>query len=298
MDFITRIRTNMRMVRACFSFMWQRKIFLLIPVLKVAILSGVTIPLGYTFIASLGVYARQYHASPLAKTDILKFPGSLTIHAITILVFLMIIILTLFLFNILALTVTHLTLYALEGKEVSFAHATKKSFSRITTVALWSVVQLGVAAVLSLSRSKGRGGGQSGMRRVVSNVLGASWHVVTFFMYPVLATENLKVRNSLQRSYQLFKEKFGDVIIVVTAFNLMSIVPLLLLFFFYRLFPRFAFFGFDIRVIWASVVAMLFFSLLITTAKTIFKTALYCFATGRSTGSFSRSDLHAQIIKK
>jgi hypothetical protein len=70
---------------------------------------------------------------------------------------------------------------------------------------------------------------------LVSNLLGLAWNLGTMFVIPVIALEDLPVRESLRRSASIFKSKWGESVVaqgtvglavMLAAFPAMLVVAL------------------------------------------------------------------------
>lgn len=97
----------------------------------------------------------------------------------------------------------------LRGGDPTVKDGFRIAFSRMGPIAGWALLSATVGLVLNMVSGKGDKKG-SGIRTLISNLLGAAWNVVTFLVVPVLAIEGLGPVKALKRSWELLKKSWGE----------------------------------------------------------------------------------------
>jgi hypothetical protein len=97
----------------------------------------------------------------------------------------------------------------LRGGNPTVRDGFKIAFSRMGPIAGWALVSATVGLLLNiLSGKKGDKGGGAG--RIVSQLLGTGWNILTFLVVPVLANEGLGPIKALKRGWELLKKSWGE----------------------------------------------------------------------------------------
>jgi len=97
----------------------------------------------------------------------------------------------------------------LRGGDPTVKDGFRIAFSRIGPIAGWALLSATVGLVLNIVSGKGDKKG-SGIRTLISSLLGAAWNIVTFLVVPVLAIEGLGPVKALKRSWELLKKSWGE----------------------------------------------------------------------------------------
>lgn len=115
----------------------------------------------------------------------------------------------------------------LRGGDPTVKDGFRIAFSRIVPIAGWALVSATVGLILNMVSGKGDKKG-SGVRTVISSLLGAAWNIVTFLVVPVLAVEGLGPIKALKRSWELLKKSWGEQIAgtlsIGTVFGLIGVL--------------------------------------------------------------------------
>ncbi|MGH2710434.1 MAG: DUF6159 family protein [Actinomycetota bacterium] len=178
----------------------------------------------------------------------------------------------------------------LEGGDPTLSDGLRLAWSKKGKIAAWAAVSATVGLILrSLEERAGFIG------RIVINIIGAAWSVITFFVVPVLLYEPLGVGQGIKRSATIFKQRWGETFVGAGAIGIASIIIAI------PLGVATGVLG-VISVPLAVIVGVLGFGLLIavsTALSGIFNAALYRYATtGQAPGSFSEEDLRGSFKQK
>jgi hypothetical protein len=92
----------------------------------------------------------------------------------------------------------------LEGRQVSTRDGWIAARQRLGIIAAWSLLVCTVGALLRLLEQRLPLGG-----KIVAALVGLSWSLATLFAVPVLAYENLGPLETLRRSSQIFRRRWG-----------------------------------------------------------------------------------------
>jgi hypothetical protein len=72
----------------------------------------------------------------------------------------------------------------------------------------WTMVSIAVGLLLQVIAQRFRLAGA-----LASRLLGMAWNLATMFVVPVIALEDLPVRDSMRRSASIFKSKWGESVV-------------------------------------------------------------------------------------
>jgi hypothetical protein len=183
----------------------------------------------------------------------------------------------------------------LDGGEVTFADGMRAARGRLGVILQWSLVQLIVGALISAIQSVLREGVGSLVSSLIGGLANASWSVATFFVIPVLALEGVGPRDAFNRSTSILKEQWGEGITGSASIGLITLVLGYL--------PAGILIAGGVALvdqypapggvlIALGVIVALVASLLQVTLGTVFRVALYRFATaGEAPGHFTQAQL-------
>ena len=166
------------------------------------------------------------------------------------------------------------------------------SFSRIGVIVAWVLVEVTfVGPIFSLiEHNRILKDKSDKVAAIIASTLGMVWSesLVTFFVVPVIAYENLGPIAAIKRSGELFKRTWGERVGAHFALGWIGSLPVLLV-----ALPVGLLLGLldPLAGIIAGVLCALIIGLLTTTAETVFKAAVYQYAIGRPAGSFSEDRL-------
>ncbi len=92
-----------------------------------------------------------------------------------------------------------------DGEEVSVSKGLQFSLSRIGAILSWAVFAATVGMLLRMIQDKA-----GWIGKIIIGLVGFVWSAATFFVIPVIAYEKLGPMDSVKRSAQLMKEKWGE----------------------------------------------------------------------------------------
>lgn len=183
------------------------------------------------------------------------------------------------------------------GREATVADGLAVARSRFSQIAGWAALSTAVGLVLSALENQGGAAGE-----IVGRLLAVGWSLITFLAVPVIALEGTGPIETLKRSSNLFKSRWGQQVTGNIAIG--GAV------FLFGLLPSIALIGAGIFV-WASAsfagallavlgVIGVAISLLVSKAMTgIFGVALYRYALeGEAVGGFTPEELESAVKTK
>ncbi len=209
----SRLGRSWRLLRASFSVLRADPELLIFPAVAMA-LSLIVGVIGVAILLSSGPSGTTAGASHSARSTV--FVGSL----------------------IAAYPLTFVSLYCgvalaavlagrLEGRQVSNRDGWMAARQRLGIIAAWSLLVCTVGALLRVLEERLPLGG-----RIVAAIVGLSWSLATLFAVPVLAYENLGPLETLRRSSQIFRRRWGAQIggsVGIGALGALVAVPMVLL---------------------------------------------------------------------
>lgn len=184
---------------------------------------------------------------------------------------------------------------ALDGKDTSIAQGFAAARSRLGVILQWSAVQLVVGTLISLLQAALREGAGQIIGAIIGGLANFAWTIATFFVVPAIAFEGLGPKDALKRSTQVIRARWGEGLAGSAA---IGAIALLLGFL-----PAAILIGIGVAVaksavviaavlISLGVIIMAVTAVLQTTISTVFKVALFRFATQDAVlGPFGREEL-------
>tara|TARA_B100001146_G_scaffold224438_1_gene242332 strand:- start:2044 stop:2859 length:816 start_codon:yes stop_codon:yes gene_type:complete len=165
------------------------------------------------------------------------------------------------------------------------SHASK----HIHHIFIWSIIVTIMALIFAAIRASGRNRGAVGqiMTSIFASLLQAGWAMMTFFVIPIIVSENLSPFAAIKRSSGLFKQTWGNQVTANFGFAIFQILALLAsgaLGWFFGLLS--ANLGMIVGVLCATTSVSIIYTL-----EGIYKAALYEFAMGEKPLEFEQQDL-------
>jgi uncharacterized membrane protein YeaQ/YmgE (transglycosylase-associated protein family) len=188
-----------------------------------------------------------------------------------------------------------------ENNPISTITSAGRALSRLFAIIEWAFVDAVVGTIVRALRTKNNNEGF--LASILSRLLGAAlelgWNVLSFFVIPLLAFENLSLFKTIEESGTILKKTWGES--AGASFNI-GFMGIGWLFGWYLLFfgpltiyckyfleqpvmPEKAIFIITIGVL-AFVVPLLIMAIVISSVKIIVKTALFNYTRNKSTGPF------------
>ena len=188
-----------------------------------------------------------------------------------------------------------------ENNPIGIITSASRALSRLFAIAQWAFVNAVVGTIVKLLRRKNNNEGL--ITSILSRLLGATlelgWSVLTFFVIPLLAFEDLSLMATIEESGNILKKTWGQSAGATFNIGFMGVGWLLgwyLLFFgpfaiYCKYFleepvmPEKAIF-LTIFAVMAFIIPLLIMSVIVSTVKTIVKAALFNYTRNKPTGPF------------
>ncbi len=170
------------------------------------------------------------------------------------------------------------------GQDLSFSDGMKGATDNVGKIFTWSVISATVGVILQFIADRSRLIG-----KIVSFFLGAAWGILTYFSLPSLIIGKTSVKDSFKESASVIRKTWGETIIVNLGMNLffmmLVFVGLALAIGLVFLIPTFVV---VMGVITLFIIYIIALTVISSTLSSIFKLALYEYATtGKVPAGFS-----------
>ena len=169
------------------------------------------------------------------------------------------------------MALVHCTSLYFKGEEVTVQKGIDFSMSRIGSIFAWAVFAGIVGGILKIIQEN-----VGSLGKIITGLVGIVWSIATFFVVPVIAYENLGPLAALKKSAMLMKGKWGESIGAGFSFGLIQLGGIAII-------ALIAFAVSAINIIAGiaiGVLLLLLFSVIMSTVKTIFISAIYHNITG------------------
>jgi hypothetical protein len=154
-----------------------------------------------------------------------------------------------------------------QGGKPTVAQGISFSMSRLNVIFGWALLSANVGLVLKMIQEAGGKVGE-----ILSALLGIAWSIVTFFVVPVIAYENIGPLAAIKRSTSIMKENWGESLSASFSFFLAQLLGFLII-----VVPLFIL-GMLVHI-WLGVIlavaGLFILGAIISAAETIFISALY-----------------------
>ncbi len=180
----------------------------------------------------------------------------------------------------------------LRGGDPNVKSGLSHAIKHIHHIFFWSIIVTIVAILIAIIRGDRRE--NSIFREIFASIIQAGWAMMTFFVVPIIVSENIGPINAIKRSTSLFKQTWGDQVVANFGFGIFQLFGVLLgvvVGWFFGLFSPVlgAFLGGSIAVMSVAI---------IYTLEGIYKAALYEFALGEKPLEFQQEDLRTAYQRK
>ncbi len=108
------------------------------------------------------------------------------------------------------------------GRTVSIMDGMKYAAGRLRTILAWSALAATVGTILRILEDK-----TGFFGKILVGLVGFAWGVMTYFVVPVLAYEDLGPADAVKRSVSIIKEKWGESIGAGFSFGLLTLVGII-----------------------------------------------------------------------
>jgi len=178
----------------------------------------------------------------------------------------------------------------MDGVDTKFRDGMYAASHRLISTAVWTLLAATVGIVLTVLDQERR------CSRVIRNVLGAPWRVVTYFVVPVMVLEDVNLLRALRRSPQLLGETWGETPAPHLGLGwvgfLFAAPPFVLLVVLGYLYP-----GWNWLFVLLGIFLIVLTGLTLQTARTILMVVLYKYAAGQQIpSSFSQEFLEKAFL--
>lgn len=174
----------------------------------------------------------------------------------------------------------------LRGGDPNVGYGLSHASGHILSLFGWAIIAAVVAIIFSLIRGRNR---NNIFAQIFADLLETGWHMITFFVVPIIVNEGTGPIASMKRSTQLFTATWGRQLTANFGFGILYFLALLaagaIAFLFFAIFP-----------LLGLVVGVVLFALAIGTVQAlegIFKAALYDYARGERPLEFAEEDLRS-----
>jgi hypothetical protein len=169
------------------------------------------------------------------------------------------------------MALVHCTSLYFKGEEVTVQKGIDFSMSRIGSILGWAVFAGIVGGILKIIQEN-----VGSLGKIITALLGVVWSIATFFVVPVIAYENLGPIAAFKKSALLMKKKWGESIGAGFSFGLIQLGAIAII-----AVIAFAISAINIILgIAVGVLLLLLVSVIMSTVKTIFISAIYHNITG------------------
>jgi hypothetical protein len=178
----------------------------------------------------------------------------------------------------------------LRGEDPTVAHGMSVATSKLGRIVSWTLVSIAVGLLLQVIAERFKLAGF-----ITSRLLGLAWALGTTFVVPVLALEDVGVRDSIRRSASIFKAKWGESVVAQGTVGLAVMLAML---------PAIVLVAvlFAVAVPVGIVAAVVVFGTLVLVSgalDTVVDVALYRYAAdGAVLGAFTAEDLNGSFAPK
>ena len=180
----------------------------------------------------------------------------------------------------------------LRGGDPNVRSGLSHAVKHIHHIFFWSIIVTIVAILIAMIRGDRRE--NSIFRQIFASLIQAGGAMMTFFVVPIIVSENIGPINAIKRSTSLFKQTWGDQVVANFGFGIFQLFGVLLgvvVGWFFGLFSPLlgAILGGSLAVMSVAI---------IYTLEGIYKAALYEFALGEKPLEFQQEDLRTAYQRK
>ena len=188
-----------------------------------------------------------------------------------------------------------------EGGNASFMDSIKFSAGKFTRIIQWSFLQATVGVLLLILRLAIRR--LPPVAALIPHALQMAWSTVTIFVLPTFVYEDVGPFRAIRQSISILRKTWGETVIQSIGLGFILFVGLFVVFVSHGLLISLAVSNSSIRFelvsLTSCVVSTLIVVLLFSVANTVFKTALYVYATtGTEPSVFSETALSATTFQE
>ena len=114
----------------------------------------------------------------------------------------------------------------LRGGDPNISSGLSHAFKHIHHIFLWSIIVTIMGLIFAAIKANGRQRGGFGgiMTQIFASFLEAGWAMMTFFVVPIIVSENLGPIAAIKRSSSLFKQTWGNQVAANFGFGIFQII--------------------------------------------------------------------------
>lgn len=120
------------------------------------------------------------------------------------------------------MALVHCTRLYFRGEEVTVGAGIRFSLSRIGTIFSWALFAGTIGLLLRVVQEN-----LGTIGKILIGLIGAVWSIMTFFVVPVIAYENVGPLDAVKRSSQMMKEKWGESLGANFSFGIIQFLAIL-----------------------------------------------------------------------
>jgi len=109
------------------------------------------------------------------------------------------------------------------GQDLNFSDGMQGAGKYVGKIFIWSLISATVGIILNAISNKFKMVG-----RILANILGAAWEILTYFSLPALVIGNLGIKDSFKESASMIKKTWGETLIVSFGVGLFFVAVVVL----------------------------------------------------------------------
>lgn len=208
MSFFDRLSNGWKLSMMSFSVLQKNKQLIVFPILSgLALLVVVAVFLG-GFMAVNGWDIENISEWGTGTNILLVFAGYLVNYFIIVF------------FNV---ALVHCARIYFSGEKPTVSQGLQHSLRRIGAIFQWAVLAAVVGTILKTIQE------ESGIvGKIITGIIGVVWSIVTFFVVPIIAYENVTPFGAVKRSAQLMRQKWGESLSATFSFGLVQLIGIII----------------------------------------------------------------------
>jgi len=184
----------------------------------------------------------------------------------------------------------------LRGGDPNVSSGLSHALKHIHHIFFWSIIVTIMGLIFAALKANGRNRGGFGgiMTQIFASFLEAGWAMMTFFVIPIIVSENISPISAIKRSSSLFKQTWGNQVAANFGFGIFQILAIVIsmgIGWFFGLIN--GTFGIAIGLLSATTLVSIIYTL-----EGIYKAALYEHALGEKPLEFEEQDLRTAYRAK
>jgi hypothetical protein len=165
-------------------------------------------------------------------------------------------------------------LYRFQGNDPTFSYGRAQASKHHKEILEYALLAAIVGLILRVIAERFKLVGQ-----IVANILGAMWSIATIFIAPVLVTTELSPMDAVKESARIFKATWGNTVKGTVSFFFIGMLGFVICIIPFLLGITIGGAGFIFGGLIISVLAFIALSIILSTCTSIYRTALFHYAT-------------------